>query len=93
MKELESSLFGEIKMATYSIRRCHGSFVCRSKGGRNIVYKMQPDVIRQSVLYFKFGNKVFHNIELEVSASSSRIVHFNTVLLNWNQMLIISVIL
>ena len=54
---------------------------------------MQPDVIRESILYFKFGNKVFRNIESEVSASSSRVVHFNKVLLNWNQMLIISVIL
>ena len=54
---------------------------------------MQPEVIRECVLYFKFGNKVFRNIESEVSASSSRVVHFNTALLNWNQMLIISVIL
>ena len=44
------------------------------------MYKMQPDVIREFVLYFKFSNKVFHNIESEVSASSWRIVHFNTVL-------------
>ena len=57
------------------------------------MYKMHPDGIRESVLYFKFSNKVFHNIESEVSASSSLIVHFNTLLLNWNQMLIISVIL
>lgn len=28
VKELESSLFGEIRMATYAIGRCHGSFVC-----------------------------------------------------------------
>ena len=93
MKELESSLFGEIRMATSSIERCHGSFVCRQKGGRGSVYWMQADVIRESVLYFKFSNKVFCNIESEVSASSSRIIHFNMVLLNWNQMLIISVIL
>ena len=59
MKELESSLFGEIRMATYSIGRCHGSFVCRPKGGQDIVYKMQPDAIRESFLYFKFGSKVF----------------------------------
>ena len=38
VKELQSSLFGEIRMATYSIERCHGSFVCRQKGGRDIVY-------------------------------------------------------
>ena len=52
------------------------------KGGRGIVYWMQLDVIRESVLFFDFGNKVFRNIESELLVSSSRVVHLNMVLLN-----------